>query len=239
MQKKLNKYQIENFQNFLGDESQVDNLLNMVPYHFFTADRVIVDVGGGNGFFYELLKNKINSKVVILDSDLNSIERCTEKGMTAYFDDVLNLEYKGRSDIVCFNLTLHHLIGENEELTYEMQCNALRVFAGKSIYLFIDEYSYDSFIFGLSGKLIYNITSNKFLSKIASIISIFFPSLKANTFGVGVRFREMNEWINLFEFSGYKVIKIIKGENIRIPFLRRLLFIRRQTKDSFLLIKKL
>ena len=39
----------------------------------------------------------------------------------------------------------------------------------------------------------------------ASYGSIVVPSLKANTFGVGVRFRAHGEWLRVFESAGYDV----------------------------------
>jgi hypothetical protein len=64
------------------------------------------------------------------------------------------------------------------------------------------------------------------------------PSLKANTFGVGVRFRSGNEWTKIFDNSGFVVEAELKGEEEFISLPRRLLLIKSIRRDSFLLVAK-
>ena len=61
------------------------------------------------------------------------------------------------------------------------------------------------------------------------------PSLKANTFGVGVRFRSHKEWCKLFESLGFKVVGTKIGEEEFVSLPRRLLLIKNCRRDSFLL----
>jgi len=90
----------------------------------------------------------------------------------------------------------------------------------------------------LTGKLIYHITSNNFLSKIARSLANFAPSLKANTFGVGVRFRSMNEWRFMVERK--MVIKgILSGDPERHSIIRRLFLNISNVKRVSVLAKKM
>ena len=99
----------------------------------------------------------------------------------------------------------------------------------------MNEYSYESYFYNLSGKLIYIITKNKLLSFLSSKISYFIPSLRANTFGVGVRFRSENEWIKLFTDSGYRVTQMIRGPEKHVPFPRRILLLKNFRQNNYLL----
>jgi hypothetical protein len=139
---------------------------------------------------------------------------------------------------VCFNLILHHLVGSSEKETLDFQMRAVTAWKNESVKIFVNEYIYESWIKNFSGWLIYQITKNKFLSAIGNSISKFVPSLKANTFGVGVRFRSNSEWIDIFKNAGFIVEKEIKGDNELISLPRRILLIKEIRRDSFLLALK-
>ena len=64
------------------------------------------------------------------------------------------------------------------------------------------------------------------------------PSFKANTFGVGVRFRSHREWSQLFDDAGFEVIdrKFGRPEIVALPL--RFLLIKTIRRDSFLLKAK-
>ncbi len=115
---------------------------------------------------------------------------------------------------------------------------AVTAWKNESVKIFVNEYIYESWIKNFSGWLIYQITKNKFLSAIGNSISKFVPSLKANTFGVGVRFRSNSEWIDIFKNAGFIVEKEIKGDNELISLPRRILLIKEIRRDSFLLALK-
>ena len=101
--------------------------------------------------------------------------------------------------------------------------------------LFINEYIYDSYIGTIAGRLIYEITSSKLLSSAGRFIARIVPSLRANTFGIGVRFRAHAEWTALFESLGYTVSAHRRGTEEKVSFPRRMLFIRSCRRDSYLL----
>jgi hypothetical protein len=101
--------------------------------------------------------------------------------------------------------------------------------------LFVQEYIYESYARDFSGWLIFQITKNQLLSWIGRLAAIIAPSLKANTFGVGVRFRSRREWLRLFESAGYEVHSSIAGSEDEVSVPRRMMFIKGTRRDSFLL----
>lgn len=185
------------------------------------------------------LQEIIDAKVRILDSDEVSVKTCCAKGLDATVEDALKPNKRGDEDVVCFNLILHHLVGVNEFTTLNLQRQALDVWGNQAKMIFVNELSYDSFIGNVSGRLIYFITSNKILSSLAQTISRFVPSLHANTFGVGVRFRSHVEWIKLFEQWGFRVVSSVRGPATSISLARRLLLIRSIRKDSYILMSRM
>lgn len=239
-------------QNILGknqlNEFYVDHFAEEQLIDFFELTgeiiekiKVAVDVGGGCGYFARRLAEKIPVRVRVLDSDKVSIDACLKlknNNIEAQQDDALQPTIIGDEDIVCFNLILHHLITNNEKTTNEIQKKAVNVWSDSAKFIFINEYCYDSYFFDFSAKIIFLITKNKFLSFFCKLISVFIPSLKANTFGVGVRFRSHDDWLNLFGESNYHVLRKKYGRNEDVSFARRFLLIKNIRKDSFLLIKR-
>lgn len=237
-QRELDQKQIENLYTEVFAPRQVEHFLKLSEKIHLDKGKTIVDIGGGCGYFAKLLNNKTGMKVRVIDNDTNSIERCKShnmEGVDALIGDALAPPIKNDEEIACFNLVLHHLVASTEEETKKLQMKALDSWKNQVKYIFIDEYIYDSMINNFSGRLIYEITKNKILSKICLFISKIMPSLKANTFGTGVRFRSHNEWISLFEKSGYDVVSKIRGKKDITSLPQRLLLIREMRKDSFLL----
>jgi hypothetical protein len=234
-QVKLSESQIAAFYVDVFAESQVKDFLKLTKM----PAKNVVDVGGGVGYFAQrLLQSDINYRIRVIDSDLTSIARVKLLGnenIQAELGDALNPEVKGDEDVVCFNLILHHLIGKTERQTRALQKKALLAWKGSGAKLFINEYIYESYVKDFSGRLIYEITHNWILSAVGELISKIIPSLKANTFGVGVRFRANREWIKLFEECGFAVVSISHGKAEWISIPRRLLLIRQVRRDSFLL----
>ena len=205
-----------------------------------TSEKYIVDAGGGCGHFARSLHLKTGLPFRVIDSDKKSIDIVKElkiTGIEGVIGDVLNPQINGDESIVCFNLILHHLIGATELQTRELQKKALSAWKNKVDYIFVNEYMYESFLRNISGRLIFEITSSRILSALGRIASKFAPSLKANTFGVGVRFRANGEWIKLFEECGYRVISKVCGEQEYTTLPLRLLLIKQVRRDSFLLAK--
>jgi hypothetical protein len=120
-----------------------------------------------------------------------------------------------------------------------MQKRALSVWAGRCDAIFVNEYIYESFIFNdISGWIIYQVTSNKFLSQLGRSLANIFPSLNANTFGVGVRFRSHAEWCRIFKSLGFDIVDTVIGKQEGISLPRRFLLIKNCRRDSFMLVQR-
>jgi hypothetical protein len=199
------------------------------------SDGVVVDVGGGCGFFARLLMDSTPFRVRVVDSDDTSIEGCRRIGVEAVRGDALAPDIRGDERIVVLNLILHHLVGRSEATTRELQSRALAVWLKRATSVFVNEYIYESFVDSLSGRLIFEITASAFLSTVGRLVSRFVPALRANTFNVGVRFRSHDEWRALFTAAGYAVKSVVIGEPERVSPVLRLLLIKQIRRDSFLL----
>lgn len=235
MQKTLSESQIEAFYHDHFVASQVADFAALALPH---AQRVVVDVGGGVGHFAAALQRRGGCRVRVLDTDPVSLHACQAKGLEASLDDALAPHILGDEDVVCFNLVLHHLVGQDEADTLALQRRALQAWLPHARCLFVNEYIYDSYVATASGRLIFAITRNRTLSILASWISRVVPSLRANTFGVGVRFRGHDEWVGLFEGLGFEVAATIRGAEEQVSVARRMLLIRSCRRDSFLLRRK-
>jgi hypothetical protein len=202
MQKILSTEQIEAFHHDHFVESQVNHFLAICP-----PDGVanVIDMGGGCGFFAKRLMSQSDYAVKVVDMDEASVTVCRESGIDARQGDALNIAVTGNEEIVTFNLILHHLVGMTEKATLELQTKALAVWRPHIRSVFVHEYIYESYIANFSGWLIYQITKNPVLSWFGRAVSTVVPTLKANTFGVGVRFRASEEWRRVFESAGYVV----------------------------------
>jgi hypothetical protein len=197
------------------------------------GDRVVLDVGGGCGFFARRLRAAIGIPVRVLDSDATSIEECRKAGVDAVLGDALRAKPTGDEQVVCFNLVLHHLVAGSETATRQLQVAALRAWRELGVPVFVNEYIYESRLLGLAPRLIYEITSSRLLSRLAAGIARYVPALRANTFGVGVRFRSHDDWRQVFDEAGYDVVGHVNGaaERIRLPL--HLMSIRAIRRDSF------
>lgn len=196
---------------------------------------VVVDIGGGVGYFAERVHAEFGYPVRVVDMDPESVARCEARSVPSQLGDALNPPVAGDEACICFNLILHHLVAQDEEQTRQLQMGAIAAWRERDMPIFVNEYIYESFIDRMSGRLIYWITSNKLLSAIGGFAARFIPAFKANTFGVGVRFRSHDEWLALFGEAGFSARKVRIGadEPIRLPL--RLLLIKAIRRDSFLL----
>lgn len=171
----------------------------------------------------------------VIDTDPVSIDEAQAAGVEAICGDGLAPQQFGDEAIVCFNLILHHLVGDSELRTRELQQSALTVWRGRNVRLFVNEYIYESWFGDLSGWLIFQITRSRILSALGKGVAWFLPSLRANTFGVGVRFRSRAAWREFFEEAGFIVAAEVRGRDEIVSLPRRLLMIKSIRKDSFLL----
>jgi hypothetical protein len=194
---------------------------------------VVVDIGGGCGYFARRLADIEGVKTRVIDQDPSSVEASRGIGVEAEPGDALAPSPAGDEGIVCFNLILHHLVGPTDGATRALQIKALRSWRGKVPVLFVNEYIYESFVGTVSGRLIYAITSSRLLSAVGVGIARLVPAFRANTFGVGVRFRSHQEWLTLFAEAGFHVVGTRIGVPERISPPLRSLLISVIRRDSF------
>jgi hypothetical protein len=205
-----------------------------------TEEDRVVDIGGGCGYFAGAVARRFGVPVAVIDTDPRSIEHCREAGIQARQADALAPCIEGNETIACFNMVLHHLVGPNEGATRQLQTQALRAWHGQAHYLFVNEYIYESYgpAQGVSGRVIWVVTSSRVLSMLAKAVARIVPSLRANTFGVGVRFRTRADWLRLFDAAGYEAVESTRSVEDLISPARRLLLIGSARRDSFLLKPK-
>lgn len=196
------------------------------------VEGAIVDIGGGVGHFAKAVRDRLQLRTRVIDLDPVSVQACQNEGLEAEVGDALSLPVRGDEAVVCLNLILHHLVAPSAAATRVLQRRAIRPWRCR---IFVNEYIYESYVGDLSGWLIYQVTSSGFLSAIAKAGSRFVPALRANTFGVGVRFRSHREWVDLFRSEGFEVERVALGVEERVSPVWRLLLIKAIRRDSFLL----
>jgi|GEM_PF-910799 len=233
MQNTLSDEQVAAFHHDFFVIDQVRDFVEMIP--MLPPGKVVVDVGGGCGFFARRLMQQRGIVARVIDMDQASIVACQRNGVDAALGNALSPPVNGDEGMACFNLILHHLVADTEAMTRELQSSALSKWRDSVSAIFVNEYIYESYIASASGWLIYQITSNKILSSLGKQVAKIFPALRANTFGVGVRFRSHAEWIRLFAESGYECVDCRMGKAERVALPLRGLLIKTIRRDSFLL----
>lgn len=233
LQQKLSPSQVAEFYH---DEFVQDQARDFGELAKPLDDGVVVDIGGGVGYFAERVRAVFGYPVRVIDMDPESVAQCEARAVPAQRGDALNPPVSGDEGCVCLNLILHHLVGRGEKRTRSLQKAALAAWNSGDTPVFVNEYIYESFVGTVSGRLIYAITSSQLLSAMAGFAARFIPAFRANTFGVGVRFRAHDEWITLFHEVGFKVdaVRIGAEEPVKLPL--RLLLIKAIRRDSFLLM---
>jgi SAM-dependent methyltransferase len=233
-QKTLSNEQLETFYHDAFVEDQTRHFIALVGVGVHES-KLVTDVGGGCGFFAKRLAYLTGRKVKVIDTDTASIETCRRNGVDAAYGDALNPDAMGGEGIITLNLILHHLVGSSEQITFELQRKALAAWRRHAQAVFVNEYIYESYLGNLSGWLIFQITKSRFLSGIGRVVSSVVPAFRANTFGVGVRFRAHEEWVRLFASAGFDVKRRLVGEEEHVSLPLRLLLIKHIRRDSFLL----
>lgn len=233
-QRHLSAAQVEAFYHDIFVAEQVRHFVELAPGRGAGLD--VVDVGGGCGYFARHAMQDSSARVRVLDADPASVAACRAAGVEAEQGDALSLRSDLRADVASFNLILHHLVAASEPATRSLQQQALAAWRDRARVLFVNEYVYESYLPGASGRLIYAITSSRLLSALASAVARWVPSLRANTFGVGVRFRSHAEWERLFERAGWRVAERRLGTPEGVSTARRMLLIKTIRRDSFLLV---
>ncbi len=235
MQKVLSVEQIEAFHHDSFVQDQVREFISLVESPR-DGRMVIVDVGGGIGAFAHRMQILTPHEVRVIDLDAASLKKCEKLGVKCTVGDALAPRFAGDEDVATFNMMLHHLVGSSERVTRELQSRALKAWHSQARGLFVNEYIYESWIGNFSGWFIYQVTKSRVLSWIGRTVAVIVPALRANTFGVGVRFRSSSEWCRLFEAAGFRVAKHVKGYVEPVSLPERLLLIKQRRRDSFLLV---
>jgi hypothetical protein len=235
MQKILAADQVAAFYHDGFVQQQVEHFKSIV-LPTLNKEKVVVDVGGGCGYFASAIAQDFHIATRVIDTDPISVESAKKLGVDAVISDALQPFKKNDEGTACFNLILHHLVGASETETLDLQVRAISAWKSGDVNIFVNEYIYESWFLNLSGWLIFQVTKSKALSAIGNLVSKCLPSLKANTFGVGVRFRSNNEWKTIFENAGFSVVGELKGSKEFISLPRRLLLIKEIRRDSFLLV---
>ena len=228
----LNAKQIAEFYHDNFVNTQVHNFVDMIEEANFSV-RKVIDVGGGCGFFADVLTAQTELDVHVVDMDPRSVATCQNRGVAAEVGDALNPVQRGDEDVVSFNLILHHLVGASDAATKALQARALSVWRNKAKAIFVNEYIYDSYFGNTSGWLI-----SRLLSVLGLAAGKLVPSLRANTFGTGVRFRAHQEWVMFFGQLGFTVAAYRRGAEEDVSLARRMLMIKSCRRDSYLLVSK-
>jgi hypothetical protein len=232
-QRTLSAEQVEAFHHDLFVSAQTREFLEMLPGR--GNGGWVVDVGGGCGFFARRLSQLAGRSVRVIDLDPASVRACAEAGVRAELGDALHPGIDGTEEVATFNLILHHLVAGSEHETRALQVKALRAWFGKAQTVFVNEYIYESFVGGIAPRFIFWVTKSRLLSAFGRLVSNIVPAFRANTFGVGVRFRGHDEWVSLFQEAGYRVVDKRLGESEVVALPLRLLLIRTIRRDSFVL----
>jgi SAM-dependent methyltransferase len=217
------------------------SLLGFNPRSVFS----LLDVGGGTGFFASAIQTKFPyAEITILDLNEQSVMKGKQLGLNAIHGSILDppAEVRGRKfDVVSFNLIFHHIIGGDESSTFDLQSRALTQVRGllaNQGQMFVHEICYEGRLFpDLSARLIYEITASRCLSKVLRLVGRAIPALRANTAGIGVRFRPTRGWMALANRSGLEVVNACQGEPEGHSWLRRILLLIREVRRQSLLLR--
>lgn len=205
----------------------------------FPGGARVVDFGGGAGHFAAALEQATGHRAEVVDSDPASVALARARRVSAVVGDALISRAADDPAGASFNLILHHLVRPDFARTEALQRGALaNVAAGPAPpRVFVHEYRHQSYVAPeFAPAAIHAVTASGTLSRIAAAAARVMPSLTANTFAIGVRFRSNADWRRLFERAGWRVAAEARGVEERISLPRLLaLALRSCRRDSFLL----
>lgn len=232
----LSEEQLLAFQHDEYVDKQVRHFRLLVPS--LPERPSVVDVGGGYGFFANRVEEEVGRHGRLIDSDSAAVNYCTQQGIDAELGDAIRLTSRDDDAVVWFNLIPSHPVASSERGTYKLQSAALSQWGSGVPQAFVNEFIYESFVFGLSRRLIHEITRGRVLSWIGRKVAKVIRAFAANAFGIGVRFSSLAEWRRLFALAGSEIKRALQGEPEEIFLPLRSLFIRQIRRDSFVLAHK-
>ena len=107
----LSKFHIDDFANL-----QLTYFRQLISLTDIDSEKVIVDIGGGSGFFAKKIAEFYQRLVRVIDLDKVALEKVsTHSNVESVYGDALDPSISGDEGIVCFNLVLHHLVGKNQK----------------------------------------------------------------------------------------------------------------------------
>ena len=166
-----------------------------------------LDIGGGIGLFAASVADICpdqDVQITVVDPGLEAsrqrIENPSVNFELASFD---NYTTEQKFDFVSFRLVLHHLIGQNEADTLQVQAKALakaRDMLKDDGFLLIVENFYEPMVgTDFTSRLIYEVASSKTIETVTR-------RLGANTAGEGVRFHSPETWQQFYDEAGVEVV---------------------------------
>ena len=202
----LSDDQLETFHEDYVSPELFEAIAQEIDRSFQDRQFSFLDVGGGRGLFADKLLARFpraeatildNSKLLLDKNEENSRKRLIRASATE-----LASRFETRSfDIIFFNLSLHHFVGDSYDQTRQLQRNALsqaQILLARGGRIAVTENVFDGlFISDLPGYLIYHLTASRLLAP-------FVKRLGANTAGCGVCFLSSSGWRAEFRSVGLR-----------------------------------
>ncbi|WP_081677134.1 methyltransferase domain-containing protein [Dolichospermum circinale] len=215
---------IEKFDREYVNDSQWRTIQNLINKSFPQNNFSVLDIGGGNGKFADLiLETYPLSTVTILDNSelilsLNKTD-ARKKIILGSVENLTEILVNCKYDLIFFNWTLHHFVKDSYTETRKTQIEVL-VNAGTLLssigYISVFENIYDGIFFkNLPSYLIFYLTSNKTLAHLVK-------KMGANTAGCGVCFLSEKQWHKTFEKASLIVSEYTDFERWRVIIPRRI-----------------
>lgn len=208
--KKLADDQVENFDTEYVNNKMWESLKKKINNEFGSKSFRFLDIGGGNGLFSDrVLEIFPNSTCLLIDNSevLLSRNKVSNRKtlLNISIEDISDILINQKFNLVCLNLVLHHLVGNDYKGTIINIQKTLKIAKDHlcsdgiiSIY----ENLYDGYIIDNSpSHIIFNLTS-------CTLIAPLIRKLGANTAGCGVCFLSKKKWFDVLSGTGLTSIDV-------------------------------